>query len=520
MRKEATAAADGGGKTERTAAVLMVCTAASRLLGFARAAVFAAAFGAGGPADVFHVMFQVPNSLRRLLAEGAFSAALVPALARDRDPQAQVELTRSAFGLQLAVTVPLIGIAMLAATPISRILVAFPEPEKMARAVGLFRAMVPYASLAGGAAVLMGALHARNVFVVPALAPVLFSVGVIGSVLVLAPAWGIHAAAAGVIAGGVLQFLFQVPSFLRRGFSLVPRLRFDDRMRRIIRGWGPAVASALVFAVMQQVSFRLASGLDDGSASAIGYAVVFFQLPLGVLSVSVVTAAFPRLAEMAADHRNTDLRRTATDGVVTLAALLVPAAIAYFLLGDSIVHAALQRRRFDAEATELTAAVLRAFALGLPSVGVFTFLQRLCYAMDDPGRALRASIVVGIIDVLLSLWWKETPLGVTGLALANSAAFTAGALLLALPSRLVAWATLWKGTLQISAGAVPAGAVMWLASSQLPAPAEAPADLGDVALLVAAIAATAVVTIAMYQLVGLPFVRQLTTRRRGKPTKP
>ena len=286
--------------------------------------------------------------------------------------------------------------------------------------------MVPYAALAGAAAVLMGALHARSVFVVPALAPLLFSVGVIAGVLVLAPRWGILAAAAGVLAGGILQFLFQVPAFLRRGFSIVPRLRLDDRMRRILRGWGPAVASALVFAVMQQVSFLLASGLGDGSTSAVFYAVVFFQLPLGVLSVSVVTAAFPRLAEMAANHRTAELRRSTTDGMVTLAALLVPAAVAYLLLGDSIVHAALQRRRFDAEATELTAAVLRGFAIGLPSVGVFAFLQRLCYALDAPRRALRAAIAVAVVDVALSLWWKETALGVAGLALANSAAFRPG----------------------------------------------------------------------------------------------
>ncbi len=517
MRTDAATGPAASGRTERTAAVLMVCTAASRALGFVRAAVLAAVFGAGGTVDVFTVMFQVPNTLRRLLAEGAFSAALVPALARQRDPRAQGELAQAAFGLQLAVTVPLIVVAVLAAAPITRILVAFPESEKMAGAVGLFRVMVPYAALAGGAAVLMGGLHARDAFVVPALAPLLFSVGVIACVLVLAPSWGIYAAAAGVIAGGVLQFLFQVPLFVRRGFSMVPRLRFDDRMRRILRGWGPAVASALVFAAMQQISFLLASGLEDGSTSAIFYAVVFFQLPLGVLSVSVVTAAFPRLAEMAADNRTTELRRSATDGMVTLAALLVPAAVAYLLLGDSIVHAALQRRRFDAEATELTASVLRGFAIGLPSVGVFSYLQRLCYALDAPRRALWAAIVVAIVDVALSLWWKETALGVAGLALANSAAFSAGTLLLALPSRLVAWRALAKGALQVAAGATPAGALMWIAVSWLPDPREGPAGVEHVALLVGVVAAAALVTITLYRLVGLPFVRRLAAGRPGHP---
>ena len=118
--------AEGAGATERTAAALMACTAASRVLGYLRQALIAAAFGAGGQADVFHALFQVPNSLRRLLAEGAFSAALVPALAREREPQGQVELARSAFALQLAVTVPVVCLAVLAAAPITLVLFAFP----------------------------------------------------------------------------------------------------------------------------------------------------------------------------------------------------------------------------------------------------------------------------------------------------------------------------------------------------------------------------------------------------------
>lgn len=507
-------AAEGGGAAERTAAVLMICTAASRVLGYLRQALIAAAFGAGGQADVFHALFQVPNSMRRLLAEGAFSAALVPALARERTPQAQVELVRSAFALQLAVSVPVIGLAVLAAAPITRVLFAFPEPEQMAGAAGLFRVMMPYAALTGGAAVLMGGLHARGVFVVPALAPLLFSAGMIASILALARPLGIYAAGVGVIAGGLLQLLFQAPSFLRRGYRMAPRLRFDDRVRSIVRAWGPAVASALVFTVMQAVAYRLASGLADGSASALSNAVFFYQLPLGVLSVSVVTAAFPRLAALAAAGRQAELRQRTTDGLVTLAALLTPPAVAFLLLGGAVVHAGLQRGRFDAEATALTAAVLRGFALGLPSVGIFTFLQRLCYAVDEPGRALRAALAVGVIDVGLSLWWQRT-LGVTGLAFANSAAFTAGALLLALPSRRVAWPQLGKGAAQVAAGTAPAAVLMWIVSLRLPAPAQGAATPLQTALLAGTAAAAAALTVVTYRLAGLPFVRKLTARRRG-----
>ena len=234
--------------------------------------------------------------------------------------------------LQLAVTVPLIAIAAIAAAPITRVLVAFPEPEKMASAVGLFRVMVPYAALAGAAAVLMGALHARNVFVVPALAPLLFSVGVITSVLFLAPRWGILAAAAGVLAGGVLQLLFQVPAFCTAASASC-------------RACGSTIGCAGSCAA--GAGGRLGSGVR-GHATGL---VPAGQRPRrrqhqrdllrgGLLPVAAGGAvgvrgnrSIPRLAEMAADNRTTELRRSATDGMVTLAALLVPAAIAYLLLG-------------------------------------------------------------------------------------------------------------------------------------------------------------------------------------------
>ena len=173
------------------------------------------------------------------------------------------------------------------------------------------------------------------------------------------------------------------------------------------------------------------------------------------------------------------------------------------------MHAILQRGRFEADATYLTTSVLHGFAIGLPSVGIFTNLHRICYAMDDPGRALQATIVVGVIDVVLSLWWKETPLGVTGLALANSVAFTVGALVLAIPSHLVAWTAWWKGVFQVTAGAVPAAVLMWIVSARLPAPSDGPAELRHITLLVGGVLVAMMMVIATYKLVGLPFARHL-----------
>ncbi len=486
----------------------MVFTAISRLMGFVRLAVVAAVFGAGGQADVFHAVFQVPNNLRRLLAEGAFSASIVPALSRESSPQEQSALVRSALALQVAVTVPIIIILVIASGPVTGFLFRFQDPVKIQSTLSLFRVMIPYAVLAGAGAVLMGALHVRGIFVVPAVAPLLFSVGVIASILILSPSIGIYATAIGVGIGGVLQLLVQVPSFLKNGFSLVPYFRFDHRLRRILRGWGPAVLSALVFAVVQQVAMLIASSLGNRSTSAIGYAVVFFQLPLGVLSVSIVTAAFPKMASLAADGRVEEMRSYVADGMVTVVALLVPSALIYIFLAEDIIKALLEHGRFDQHATKLTASVLRGFALGLPSVGLFTYLQRLCYALDYPGRALGASIAVGIIDITLSIWWTQMSFGVVGLALANSVAFTVGVIILAIPSRQVSSKTIAIGAKKIAAGTVPAVIILWSASSLLMPVARVSTTVGHITLLIVVVIAVIATTVLIYYVVGVPFIRR------------
>jgi putative peptidoglycan lipid II flippase len=199
----------------------------------------------------------------------------------------------------------------------------------------------------------------------------------------------------------------------------------------------PVVAASSVFAINQFVAVLFASGLEDGSSSALANAVIFWQLPQGVFGVSIMTVLFPRMSREAGADDRPALKRTLGFGVRGIVALLVPSAIVLALLGREIIAVAFQRGEFELADTVRTAEVLWAYCIGMASVSAFTFLQRFFYSYGDYRTPTVAAVGVVAIDIALSLWLKETPLRVTGLAVANSAAFTVGALALLARTRHV-----------------------------------------------------------------------------------
>ena len=367
----------------------MACTALSRVLGFVRVAVIGAVFGATGVADVLNAVFMIPNNLRKLLAEGALSSALIPELARALqsrrdgadDREARILIRRVLTLLTVTVLV-VVTLAVLFARPVVEVMLEFPEAWKMELAAELFRLVFPYLLLVSVGAVLMAVLNCHDVFVVPALAPLLFSVNVIAAIVLFHRHWGLLAAGIGILAGGIGGVVGQLPLFLRRGYDLRPDWRWSDpRVRRIVRQWVPVVASASIFAITQQVALVFASGLEDGSTSALANALVFWQLPFGILSVSVVTAHFPRMSRHAAAGDGEALRETFAKALRLIVALMLPPAVFYLFFGEQVIQVALERMTFTAVGTRLASRVLTGYTVGLLSVAAFNFAQRYFYAI-------------------------------------------------------------------------------------------------------------------------------------------
>lgn len=428
----------------RSTALVMAATTVSRVLGFVRQAVINAVFGATGSADVLNAVFNIPNNLRKLMAEGALSSAFIPVLSQSAEDDAERgtassrELVRSLLSFQYLVLIPAMALSVVFAGPITGFILDFPDAERQLLAARLFRWFIHYTLLISISAVLMGTLNSRSRFAVPAITPILFSVSVIASVLVLHRRLGMHAMSVGILAGGLAQILFQLPQFRRAGFDMLPSFSFSDpTFRRVMRRWLPVVATSGIFVVNQQIALYFASGLESGSASALQNAVVFWQLPMGIFGVSIMTVLFPRMSREAGLNQTGALRETLSFGTRGQIALLLPSAVVMGLMAPSIVAVAFQRGNFTVDDTVRAAGVLAGYCLGMVGASCFMFLQRFYYARGDYTTPTGAAIGVLVIDVGLSLWLKETPLRVVGLAVANSSAFTLGAAFLLLRARAV-----------------------------------------------------------------------------------
>ena len=432
----------------------MVLTLSSRLLGFVRIGIIAAIFGASGSADVLNLVFNIPNNLRKLLAEGALSAAFVPSLVRAREvsTKAAGNLVREIVGFQIVALLPFLLVALFAPQWVTNLILDFSEPERRLLAAELFRYLAHYVLLVSIAAVAMATLNAEGRFALPGAAPLLFSVAMIGSILVSADHLGIFSVAVGVVLGGLLQIVVQVPSLRRLGYRLMPSFHFRDPAFRVtIRAWVPIVATSSAFAINQQVALYFASGLADGSGSALTNAIVFWQLPLGVLSASVTTVVFPALSRAAARSDEAETARLLQGSAYALVLLLVPAGVGLAVLSREIIAVGLQRGAFELKDTLLAARVLRFYGPGLVSVGLFTLAQRAQFAKGNTRGPVFVATATVAVDIALSLWLKDTELGVAGLALAGSCAYSLGSIVLLRQARVPA---IWR---RIAVGFAQAG---------------------------------------------------------------
>lgn len=414
---------------------LMLATLFSRVLGFFRAALVSSLFGGSGTADILNSVFSIPNNLRKLLAEGALSAAFIPELSasRIRDPGGRESrgLCRALIGFQLLVLIPLITLVFFFPKTSASFFLSFQNPEKMHLARQLFRGMIFYLLPVSLSAVLTATLNVHRYFLIPALAPPLFSVAVIASLLLLTPSLGIFAMLAGILLGGLLQLLIQYPLARRLGYSLRPSFHLKTpALRRVLSRWLPIVGTASIFTLIQQAAVFWASGLADGSPSAMSNALVFWQLPIGLFFSSVTTVLYPKMAEARAREDHRALKDHLTFGVEGLLALLLPVSFLFLVYGREIIALCFQRGKFTAENTRLTASVLRAYAWGLFPVSAYNFLQRYFYIQKNFKIPLLTGAFVAVLDILLSLYLKETPLAVRGLAYANSISFSLGLFIL------------------------------------------------------------------------------------------
>ncbi len=506
-----------------SAAIVMACTAGSRVFGYVRQALFSYYFGASGAADSLNAVFNIPNNLRKLFAEGAFSSAFIPVLSstieEDKSGKRPRRLAGNLAAFLIIVLLPLVGLSVAFPQLFVQTLLRFTDPSKVVVAAQGMQWMFNYILLVSLSALVMAVLNSHGKFTVPALSPLLFTLATVLSIVFLNGRFGILSMGIGVLIGGVLQLAIQMPSLRRQGYSLRPDFRLaNPDLARTVRLWLPYLASASIPTVTQFFAQLFASGLEDGSVSAIVNSVMFLQIPIGIFTASINTVLFPRMSRQATRADREGLRASVSYGIESLIVLLVPSTVLLCLFGREIIAAALQRGRFTEPATLMAARALTGYAVGLACMGIYTFLQRLYYSLKSFVVPLVSAAVVAVIDITLSLVLKETPLRVSGLAYANSIAFAAGMLMLGIMARRRLGGIGLRGVAvalgKSLLGSVPMAAFLILFLAWKPDLWVRGGSIAGVAWIAAAALVSVAFTLAVYLVVKVPFLADVIARRR------
>ena len=433
-------ATDGQGRgLLRGFANIGVGTMVSRLTGFAREVVTAALFGAGTEMDIFVAAFTIPNLLCRVLGESSVEAGFMPLF---KGTHAAGERSR-AWRLAgrtvnwLAIALGLLVVIGIAAAPLLVELVAHGfEGDVAAATVQMTRLMFPF-GVAIGLAALMGAiLLAFGRFRAYSLAPVMLNIGVIGSVLALNGRIGYVSLGVGVLAGGLLQFLVQVPiarALARRDgerlfrADLAPR---DKDVRRVAGLTVPVIAASIVQRLGVIVDRTIASFLLPGSISSLYYSFRLVHLPYAILALSAGRSAAPVLAETHAVGDHGGFSRALVTGIRMNVAFLAPVVVLAVVFARPVVGLVYQRGAFDATDLAMTSSAFAMYSLGLIGMGLTFLLVRAFAARLDTKTPVRISIVAFFLNAGLNLLLVRTPLEHAGLALASSIAFGTHAVIL------------------------------------------------------------------------------------------
>src|SRR5688572_4692007 len=357
----------------RVLATVSSLTMVSRVLGYVRDFLIARIFGAGLMTAAFFVAFKIPNLLRRLFAEGAFSQAFVPILAetKNRTGPAETKSLIDAIATVLFLALVLAAALGMAAAPLI-VYVTAPgfaaEPEKFAVTVQLLRITFPYIAFISLVAFAAGILNTWNRFSVPALTPALLNVSFIVGAAFFAERFDppVMVLAWAVFIGGALQLAFQVPFLARLG--LLPRWRLDfshPGVRRILFLMAPAAFGVSVSQISLLLNQVFASFLQSGSVSWLYYADRLMELPAGVLGVALGTILLPSLSKYHADARPEEYSRLLDWGLRLCVLLALPAAVALAVLAIPLISSLFQYGRFTGPDTLLTQQALVAYSVGL-----------------------------------------------------------------------------------------------------------------------------------------------------------
>ncbi len=411
----------------RSSMVVGVMTMMSRVLGLARDVVIAGYFGSTASADAFFVAFKIPNFLRRLFAEGAFSQAFVPILSEYRTKRSFEEVRELVCRVSgtLAGTLTIVTMLCMLGSPLLIRLFApgfIDQPEKLALAAEMLRITFPYLLLISLTALAGSILNSYNRFAVPAFTPVLLNLSLIGSTLFLSPYFEnpIMALAWGVVVAGISQLLLQIPFLMQIRLLPMPRWgKEHEGVKRIMTLMIPALFGVSVSQINLLLDTVLASFLETGSVSWLYYSDRLAELPLGVFGIAIATVILPSLSRKHSEDGGGHFSKT-LDWALRLVLLIgLPSAVALFMLAEPLIATLFDYGEMQNRDVLMASMSLKAYSLGLVAFMLIKVLAPGYFARQDTKTpvkiAIKALIANMVFNLMLVFWLKHA-----GLALATT----------------------------------------------------------------------------------------------------
>jgi len=393
-----------------SAGIVSSATLLSRILGFIRDMVIASFFGAGMASDAFFVAFRIPNLLRRLLAEGSLTSAYIPVFTEILNKNGKKEASDFAeksfrFFFLVLILITITGVVL------SPVLVKITAPgffenlRKASLAVSLTRLMFPYIFFICLVALSMGILNSLGHFLAPAFAPVFLNISMIASVFVLGGLFShpIYGLAVGVLIGGFVQLLFQLPFLIKKGVNPFRGIAiWHPAIFKVTMLMGPTLFGAAVYQISILVNTLLASFLPEGSVSYLYYSDRLVQFPLALFGITAGIVILPLMSQQVADGKYNELRTTLSEGISFIFFITIPATIGLIAIGRPLISILFQRGAFDEVMAMNTYIAMVAYSIGLFAASGTRILVSFFYSLKDTKTPVKVGILSFVVNIVLA----------------------------------------------------------------------------------------------------------------------
>lgn len=424
----------------RSTSIISLGTLSSRVLGFIRDIILAKLLGTGFRADAFFVALKIPNLFRDLVGEGATNAAIVPVLSEYKQKE-EKERFWSFVSIVLAlafIVLSMITIAGIIFAPgIVRVIAPgfMADPDKLSLTVALTKLMFPYLILIGLTSYSMAILYTFRSFTVPAFTPCLLNIAVIISAFISArtmnePVFGL---ALGVLAGGILQLVFQWPATKKLGFIWKrPVTLSHPGAKKIGRLLIPRMIGSGVYqltVLIDTFCASMSSIVGTGGISAIYYANRIIQFPMGIFGVAMASVLLPTLSGMSSKNDIPGIRKTLVFFLENILFIMCPMTVMLLFLSEPIIRVLFQRGEFSGYSTDITTLALTFSSLGLFSFGGIKILVTAFHSLQDTKTPVKVAGICLLVNAGLNFLLMG-PLKIGGITLASSLAGTLDFLIL------------------------------------------------------------------------------------------